>query len=849
MKRRSLIIRNMLIIMFMISYVLFFAFSERDKSIRTDKLAFLNTMEVMKQVSSNYLYSSQNICNNWAAYIDSGTFSMEEAMAQVSRMNSDDKNSIQFLSADSLTGISSVSKVTDAKDFSVSYKSGYQTLLDELHSFLQPASDDSKLHVTRSFTNPVNGEFVVAFVSPVLLADASGKSYQGLLLYLKSLEQIKSNWVFPVGYKSAEIAMIDENGDYIIRSDSMKGANFYEFIRSYNNLSYPESNAIQAAVSGNTNGGFDYLDSIGRETYYSYVHMQEGNWILVGAIQLADMNIAEFPWVLVLILFVGFLMLIFINGASFMRLNNKLAVSLKGAEQASKAKTDFLLSMSHDIRTPMNAIAGMTAIAKHSMDEPEQVKDCLNKIDLASRHLLTLINDILDISRVESGKLRLNPEKIRLPEAMQNLINIMYPEIREKHLVFNVYIENIISEYLIADELRLSQIWINILSNAIKYTDAGGEVTVLLREEVAESNKISLIYQVTDTGIGMSQDFINTIFDAFTRATDSRINEIQGTGLGMTITKRMTDLMGGSIKVKSELGKGSVFTVALPIERDKEAETDIKLPPLLILISDSNPTTLNETAAVLKEMGAAAETADSFKNVISEIRERKEKAQSFDAIILNENLVDGTDQTNVRTLRRAVGNEAKILLASYNYSSLSEEQKRAGIDGRIVMPFFKSVLREALSSVVRETKDAVPNPAKEIYSGINVLIAEDNDMNWEIISRLLSFYGINSSRAKNGKECIDILAEADKDRYLLIFMDIQMPVLNGYEAAEKIRAMQDTGKASIPIFAMTADAFQEDVERSRKAGMNGHIAKPININMVLKAIDQYKGQVKKGGSI
>jgi len=835
----------MLIILFMIFYILFFAFSQRDNSVRTDKHAFLNTVEVMKQVSSNYLYSSQNICNNWAEYINSGTFTMEEAMAQVSRMNTDDKNSIQFLLTDTMTGISSVPKITDKKDFSVSYAGNYKTLSDELRSFAQQTSDGSKLHVTRNFTNPVNGDFVVAFVSPVSLVDDAGKACQGLLLYLNSLDQIQSSWVFPIGYKSAEIAMVDEEGDYIIRADSMKSANFYEFIRSYNNLSYPESDAVRDMVRKNESGGFDYLDSVGRQTYYTYVHMQEGNWTMIGAIPIADMNIAKLPWSLVLVLFAGFLMLILINGVSFVHLNRKLTVSLKEAEQASKAKSDFLSSMSHDIRTPMNAIIGMAAIAKRSIDEPEQVKDCLNKIDLASRHLLTLINDILDISRVESGKLRLNPEKFALPKAMQNLINIMYPDIREKHLQFNVYTENIIAEYLIADELRISQIWINILSNAIKYTEAGGRVSVLIREEPAENDKIRLIYQVSDTGIGMSQDFMKTIFDAFTRATDSRINEIQGTGLGMTITKRMTDLMGGNIEVKSELEKGSVFTVTLPLERVKEAEADIRLPSLSLLISDSDPAILKETGAVLKEMGVTAETAGSFKDAISKAREKREKAQSFDTVIVNADLFDDTDETALRTLREAAGEGAKILLASYDYSSLSEEQIGAGIDGRVVMPYFKSVLRNALNSFAPGTADAGTEPVKRIYSGVNILVAEDNDLNWEIINRLLSFYGISSSRAKNGQECLDILAQADKNRYLLILMDIQMPVMDGYEAAKKIRAMQDIGKASVPIIAMTADAFQEDVEKCRSAGMNGHIAKPVNINMVLKAVDQYRsGQSK-----
>ncbi|MCI2048555.1 MAG: response regulator [Lachnospiraceae bacterium] len=839
MKRRLLIICNMFIILFMIFYILFFAFSQRDKSVRTDKHAFLNTVEVMKQVSSNYLYSSQNICNNWAKYIDSGSFTMEEAMAQVSRMNADDKNSIQLLSADTLTGLSSVAKTTDKKDFSVSYAVGYKTLSEELRSFAQQTDADSELHVTRNFTSPMSGDFVVAFVSPVSLADDAGQTYQGLLLYLNSLDRIQSNWVFPVGYKSAEISIVDEKGDYIICADSMKGANFYEFIRSYNDLSYPESDAIRDKVNENESGGFDYRDSIGRKTYYTYVHIQGGNWILIGAIPIADMNIAEFPLALVLVLFVCFLTLILVNGVSFMYLNRKLAASLKEATQASKAKSDFLSSMSHDIRTPMNAIVGMTAIARRSIEEPEQVKDCLNKIDLASRHLLTLINDILDISRVESGKLRLNPEKFPLPKAMQSLINMMYPDIREKHLVFSVYTENIFAEDLIADELRISQIWINILSNAIKYTEAGGKVSVLLREEAAENDKIRLIYQVTDTGIGMSQEFLKTIFDAFTRATDSRINEIQGTGLGMTITKRMTDLMGGNIEVKSELGKGSVFTVTLPLERAKDAETEVKLPPLSLLISDSDPEILREAAVTLREMGAAAETVCSYTDTVSMIREKQEKAQPFDTVIVNADLFDGADQTALRTLREAAGDKTKILLASYDYSSLSEEQIRAGIDGRIVMPYFRSVLDNALNSFDRKAEDAASEPVNKTYSGINILVAEDNDLNWEIINRLLSFYGISSSRAQNGQECVDILAEADKNQYLLILMDIQMPVMNGYEAAEKIRSMRDIGKASIPIIAMTADAFQEDVERCRKAGMNGHIAKPINIDTVLKAVDQY----------
>lgn len=838
MKKAYIAVINILVMLALIAYVTFFAFNLKERSLQTEKDAFVSTMEVLEHVSYNYLFSCQVTCDNWSAFVNSGSYTMQEAMDNLKRMNTDKNVSIQLIRSEDMSGISSVAKNRSSDDYSVVYTQTYNTLRDEFNFFAADNDKTKKIHITRNFNNPVNGNFVVAFCSNVTLRDQAGAAYKALLLYVNPLDQIRKRWVFPVGYSSAQMAMMNQDGEYIIRADAMKNENFYEFIRSYNKLTYPQSYGLRDRINAGRKGGFEYLNATGSKTYYAYTHLDESSWTIVGEIPLSDLYAGKMQWPLIAVLTLAFLILFIINAVYFISLNKKLESSLKVAEKASRAKTDFLSSMSHDIRTPMNAITGLTAIAERSIDEPEQVRDCLKKIGFASDHLLTLINDVLDISKVESGKLSLNPTDFSVVEAMHSLINISYPQITKKHLDFEVYTEKIVHERIFADELRISQIWINILSNAVKYTMEGGKITVRLREEETADKQPLLVFIVADTGIGMSEEFVKIIFDDFTREKDSRIDEIQGSGLGMAITKHMTDLMKGTIDVKSEIGKGSVFTVRLPVsaaDGDNEIKTFVGKEAL---VADADGEIAQNAAETLKAMGLSAEYAQGVDEAAAKINAKRKAGQAYDIIFVGAETDNGK---NLRCLREAAGEKTKLVLASYDYAGMSKQEIEAGADAHIMKPYFRSVLSEKLDDVFNHKAVADEESAKTDFSGINVLVAEDNDINWEIIDKLLSFYSINAVRAENGKECVDIIEKSPKDKFLLIFMDIQMPVMDGYEATKAIRALADPDKAKAPVIAMTADAFAEDIEECRKAGMNGHIAKPLSVDKIIAEIEKYRG--------
>jgi len=837
-----LVASNVLVILATVAYVLSFSFSQRALSVQSEKNAFVSTVEVMEQVSSNYLLSNQKICDNWAQFINAGQYTMAGAMEHLKTMNADGSASIQLLRADNLTGISSVSKTKDPGGCTVSYAERYSTLRDELLAFAAAAPEKGGIRATRNFNNPVNGDFVVAFCNQVALYGEDGSRYNALILLLDQLDELKSTWVFPVGYSGAQISILDGDGDYIIRADSMKSENFYEFIRAYNNLTYPQSDAIRSEVNGNDTGSLEYLNAGGVSTLYAYTHLGGGDWLIIGAIPVASLNVAKVQWSLVAATCLAFLILVVLDGTYFLSLNKRLAASLKDAENANRAKTNFLSSMSHDIRTPMNAIVGMTSIAQRCIDDRAQVKECLEKIELASNHLLTLINDILDISRVESGKVRLNPSAFSLASAMKSLVSILYPQIREKGLDFEVRLDGIEEEFVFADELRINQIWINILSNAVKYTPSGGRITVLLREERLPGDELSirLVYQVSDTGIGMTEEFLKTIYDPFTRASDSRTDGIQGSGLGMAITKQMVDLMNGTIDIRSTPGKGSVFTVTLALPLAADTTEKLWFRGAGVLVADGDAAVLKNAAAALELMDASVDCAETGAQAAELAQRRLNSGRAYDAVFLSACLPDMDGADAVRAVRgNAAGKKPAVILASYDVSGLSERERAAGASGYIMKPYFRSVLQNALDSALNGTAaQETRNPEKQ-FAGLSILVAEDNDLNWEILDRMLSFYGIVAKRAVNGRACVDILSGAPRGQYELIFMDIQMPVMNGYEAARAIRGLDDAEKAHIPIVAMTADAFAEDVENSKSAGMDGHIAKPISIDKVLAEIEKF----------
>ena len=659
---------------------------------------------------------------------------MNEAMSYLKVAQRIQNISAHIIRLDSFTGYSNKPKIDNPNEFTVSYQE-----IDIFSSLNELLGQQNQVRVTRSYTNPMNGIQSIAFCDLLELRvdesepannknsaasesstskSKSPKFEKAVLMRVIPVELLASKWVFPSEkYNDAQISMIDSEGNYILKGKSFKNSNFFEFYKSYNQINKEAFENLKSII--HETGMFTMHNSKAESCLIVHIPVNTSfDWTLLTYIPLKDITKNNIDWPLVIVVSVCLIILLILDILVIMRFNRNLASAAKEADSANKAKTVFLSTMSHDIRTPMNAIIGLTTIAEKNIGDTKSVSDNLHKIKLASNHLLTLINDILDISKVEHGNISLSPVRFSISDLAENLENMVLPMIRQKNIDFRFNKNNIIQKYLYADQLRINQIFINILSNSIKYTPDNGQVYVDLSEEAGDKEGfIKLVYKVSDSGIGMSESFMKIMYEPFMRQTDSRINTIQGTGLGLAITKKMVDLMGGKIECQSKEGEGTTFTITLEIE--------------------------------VSESENSAETQEE------------------------------------------------------NNSDLT---------------------------------------------GMKILVAEDMDVNWEIISTLLEMYGIKCRRAENGKVAVDTLRNIQSGEFDTVFMDIQMPVMNGLDATREIRKLENPYAANIPIIAMTADAFSENVTECFEAGMNGHIAKPIDINNVvreLKKIRQTKPKMRE----
>jgi len=512
------------------------------------------------------------------------------------------------------------------------------------------------------------------------------------------------------------------------------------------------------------------------------------------------------------------------------------------AEKASKSKGEFLSNMSHDIRTPMNAIVGMTAIATAHMDDPQQVQNCLKKITMSSRHLLGLINDVLDMSKIESGKMTLNEELVSLREIMDSMVSIVQPQVKAKHQKFNISIFNITSENVHCDSVRLNQVLLNLLSNAIKFTPEGGSIEVSIYEE--ESPKggdyVRIRISVKDTGIGMSKEYQAHIFESFSREDNKRIHRTEGTGLGMAITKYIVDAMGGEITVDSQQGVGTQFQVVLDLERAVEQMEDMILPDWIMLVVDDDQQLCESTVDSLRSIGIRAEWVLDGEGAVQRAAQHHKEHKDYHVILLDWKLPDMDGIQTARELRRQLGDDVPILLMSaYDWTEIEDEARAAGISGFLMKPLFRSTLFYGLKPYVgaEEVTAAKGEEAPE-FSNKRVLVAEDNELNWEIANELLHDLGLELEWAENGEVCTEMFRRSDPGYYDAILMDIRMPIMDGYEAADTIRAM-DRPDAALPIIAMTADAYSDDIQRCLSHGMNAHVAKPIDIGEVTRILKKY----------
>ena len=563
MKKALIVIVNVVIIAAILVFVVFYSRFESKDAYQRQIEYFENTTVTMEHVTENYLEGEQRICDVWARYINNQSMTMEDAADYIRASHVLANTSAHLISLDTLTGLSTRPKQGTTDAYEVSYKR--VGLLEDV-GWIDDIGES--INITRAYTNPMNGEQSLAFCNKVTLYDPeSDSSDAAILLRVVPISELEEKWVFPQAeFMNAELSMIDANGDYILKGYSFKNSSFFEFYKSYNPTEPASTKALFNRITSST-GSISMNNSRGQECILAFTPVTATvGWTLLGFVPAKDLNVGRENWLLVGVVSAGLLILFLFDLVYMQNLNRRFQVAARAAESASKAKTDFLSTMSHDIRTPMNAIIGLTAIAEKNLGDVESTKESLRKISLASNHLLTLINDILDISKVESGKLKLSPLTFSIVETVENLVNLSQPMVKEKNIEFFFHINRMEKEYLYADQLRLNQIYINILSNAIKYTEPGGRVSVEMREEESSlPNCVRLTYVVSDTGIGMSPEFMAAMYQPFSRQTDSRVNSIQGTGLGLAITKQMVDLMGGTIDCQSEQGKGTTFTVVLDI--------------------------------------------------------------------------------------------------------------------------------------------------------------------------------------------------------------------------------------------------------------------------------------------
>lgn len=533
---------------------------------------------------------------------------------------------------------------------------------------------------------------------------------------------------------------------------------------------------------------------------------------------------------------------------AYFRMTCKQLHDLESARQealaATKAKSLFLSNMSHDIRTPMNAIVGMTAIATTHINDKEQVINCLKKITLSGKHLLGLINDVLDMSKIESGKMTLTVERVSLQEVVEGIVGIVQTQVKGRNQNFNIHIDNIIAEDVYCDSIRLNQILLNLLSNAVKYTQEGGTIELSLYQENDPPQKgdsyVRTHIVVKDNGAGMSEEFLTQVFDSYTREDSLRVHKTEGAGLGMAITKYIVDVMGGTITVESKLHEGTRFHVTLDLEKADSQDIDMILPPWKMLVVDDDETLCRTAVDALKSIGVQADWTLSGEKAISMVSKHHQTRDDYQIIMLNWKL-PGMDGLSVaRQIRRIVGTEMPIILISaYDWSEFEDEAKEAGIDGFIAKPLFKSTLFYGLKKYMN-TEVPTDKPGEDAQlAGRRVLVAEDNDLNWEILQALLSDIEMQPDWAENGQICLEKFQASEAGYYDIIFMDVRMPVMNGYEATEAIRASGHPDAQKIPIIAMTADAFSEDIKKCLDCGMNAHTAKPINFEEVIVLLKKY----------
>lgn len=634
--------------------------------------------------------------------------------------------------------------------------------------------------------------------------------------------------------------IVRKDGSFVIRSFDAVGDNYFEQIRSMWNTSSQEAESCVQELGDSMREEKEYsivldTDAKGRQHLFCS-SLPYTEWYLISVMPYgsldAKVNALSSQWISVTLGGCGIVLLtLLLLFGKYYDLTRKQVSALDEARheaiEANKAKSEFFSNMSHDIRTPMNAVVGMTAIAIANIDNIQQVKHCLRKISLSSKHLLGLINDVLDMSKIESGKMVLNKDLVSLSEVMDSMVSIVQPQIKAKKQNFNVQIYDIITENVCCDSVRMNQMLLNLLSNAIKFTNEGGTIEFSMSQEPSPKGDeyVRIHLRVKDNGIGIAPEFMEKIFESFSREDDKRVQRTEGSGLGMAITKYIVDSMGGSIDVQSELGKGTQFSIVLDLEVAPVQEADMVLPQWKMLVVDDDEMMCQTTLSSLKEIGIDADWTMDGESAVEMVKKRHGMHDDYQIILLDWKLpgIDGVE--TARKIREHMSDVSILLISAYDWSEIEQEARDAGVSGFIPKPLFKSTLFYGLRPFMDLSEEG---------DGV----AEDNELNWEVAEELLGDLGLELEWAENGQICLEKFQQSPIGFYDAVLMDLRMPVMTGLEAAQAIR-QQDRQDSDIPIVAMTADAFAEDIQKCLDVGMNAHVAKPIDIQEVARHLKNF----------
>lgn len=651
--------------------------------------------------------------------------------------------------------------------------------------------------------------------------------------------------------------VIDADGTFVIRNSDAYRENYFErldaYVEEFNGKDASQYiEELKAAIQADEDY-YTLLVAEGEKRYlYSSPISEDTDWYLIaimpsGTLDSTLKRLDRFRLGIMLTCLLIIVLSMTVVFVLYFRMSrqqiSEVNQARKEAVHANQAKSDFLSSMSHDIRTPMNAIIGMTEIALKNTKDEMRVEDCLNKVRLSSKYLLGLINDVLDMSKIESGKMTLNINQMSLKETMDDLVNIVKPQVQEKNQYFDILIQKIDAEDVYCDSVRLNQVMMNVLSNAVKYTPEEGRIDIHLYQEPSPKgeNYVQTHFLVKDNGIGMSEDFQKKIFESFSREESEQVQNVVGTGLGMAITKSIVDLMGGKIELKSKLGEGSEFHIILDLEKAEGKEAEMILPPWNILVVDDNEQLCVSAVTHLEELGIRAEWTTDGRKAVKMVEEHHKKEDDYHFVLLDWKM-PGMDGIQVlHEIRKKIEKKIPVfLISAYDWSDIEEEALEAEVEGFVSKPLFKSTLFLCLRKYVEGNKEEMEKKDNQVmdFTGKRVLVSEDVDLNWEIAEEILVSFGLEVERAVNGQICFEKFEQSEIGFYDAILMDIRMPVMNGYDSTRAIRALEREDQ-DIPIIAMTADAFSGDVQYCLECGMDAHIAKPIDIKELMRTLQKY----------